>query len=171
MFDPKSVTAYQSIKAPERLRERVLTARPKRRLSPVFGGGLIAAGLAVLFLSVSFFSSASVGITVGGIAVSEQATVLPTEATAPMMARMGVATTNAVSFDTDTTILSADGMLTDAEYQKLDLPYELPAGETILWHAQTPPNTFTMTVQADREETVLKLTYEETKNHWTVYRQ
>lgn len=170
MFDPKSVTAFRDIKAPERLRERVLAATPKRRRSPVFGGGLLAAGLAVIFLSVSFFSSAPTGITVGGLAVSEQATVLPVEASAPMMARGGAMTTNEVSFDADATILSADGVLTDTDFAALAPPYDVSAGETILWHAQTPPHTFLMTVQADGKETVLQLTYEETENYWTISR-
>ena len=86
MFDPKSADAFKSIKAPNRLQERVLKAQPKRRtFYPVFGTA-VAAGLVAVFLAVQFFSATPIGVTVGGLAVENQAVLLPNESV-PMMAR------------------------------------------------------------------------------------
>lgn len=170
MFDPKSVESYQRIKAPDSLQERVLRASPKKhlRLSPMFGI-LAAAALALVFFSVSHFSAAPTGVTVGGLAVAEQVTALPAESV-PMMARMGAATSQTVVFDSDVTVLAVDGSLTDQEYLPLSLPYEVKADTPFLWHAQTPPDTFYLTAKTDRKTIRLCLTYEETENLWTICR-
>ena len=169
MFDPKSVDAFQSIKAPNHLQERVLKARPKRRtLYPVFGTA-VAAGLAAVFLAVQFFSATPTGVTVGGLAVENQAVLLPNQSV-PMMARMGAMTTQSVCFDEAVTVTSLDGTLTDEMYNALSLPYEAKADTPVLWHVQTPPDTFTLTAEAEGEELQLRLTYDETQNNWTICR-
>ncbi len=170
MFDPKSVDAYKSIKAPNNLKERVLKAKPKRRVlvHPAFGTA-VAAGLVAVFLAVQFFSTAPTGITVGGLAVENQAVLLP-NAAVPMMARMGASTSQSLCFDEDVTILTLDGSLTDEEYNTFSLPYEAKADTPVLWHVQTPPNTFSLTADADGETIQLQLTYEEATNQWTICR-
>ena len=169
MFDPKSADAFKSIKAPNRLQERVLKAQPKRRtFYPVFGTA-VAAGLVAIFLAVQFFSATPIGVTVGGLAVENESVLLPNESV-PMMARMGAMTTRSVCFDEAVTILSLDGTLTDEEYNTLSIPYEAKADTPILWHVQTPPDTFTLTAEAEGEEIQLCLTYDETQNHWTICR-
>lgn len=170
MFDPKSAEAYQSIKAPNSLQERVLQAKPKRRM-PLYSafGAAVAAGFVAVFLAVHFFSAAPIGVTVGGLAVEKQATVLPNGAV-PMMARMGAMTSQSLCFDEDVTILSLDGSLTDEAYTALPLPYEAKAGTPVWWHVQTPPDTFTLTAEADGEKIRLQLTYEEATNQWKICR-
>ena len=169
MFDPKSADAFKSIKAPNRLQERVLKAQPKRRtFYPVFGTA-VAAGLVAVFLAVQFFSATPIGVTVGGLAVENQAVLLPNESV-PMMARMGAMATQSVCFEEDATLLSLDGALTDEEYNPLPLPYQAKADTTVLWHVQTPPDTFILTAEAEGEEIQLHLTYDETHNQWTIRR-
>lgn len=172
MFDPKTKQAYQKIKASPQLRERVLQKTPRKKGHLRYAAvGSLAAALALVFLTVGVLRPTPIGITVGELAVSEQATVLPQEFSAPRMVRADEQTTATVSFSKETTILSSDGLLTDADYTPVSLPYTVQASETILWHAQTPPQTFCMTVSSGRTTTQLFLTYEETQNYWTIYKK
>lgn len=171
MFDPKSVDAYRNIQAPEHLRERVFSASPKKakHFSPRYAG-LLAAELAAVFFAVSLFSTHPVGVTVGGVTLSEHATVLPSEIAVARM-RSLACTTQSVCFDEPVTVLSADGILTDAEGTELSLPLELSAQTTVFWQAEVPPDTFVLTAQTAEGKINLVLTYEESENYWTVCRQ
>lgn len=171
MFDPSQKEAYQSIRASQGLKNRVLQSKPKKvtRVFPLVGSGLVAAGIGIVFLS-AIWSSTPATMSMGGQTVTETAVVLSETASSPKLARMGASIAQPISFDEEVTLLSADGILTDVQGQKQTLPRPLDAQETLFWEVQTPPETFSLTVEAKGKQQTFRMTYIPEENHWTVCR-
>lgn len=170
MFDPKSTEAFRQIKAPEGLKERVLRKSHRKtfRFTPAMGG-LVAAALVLVFLSVGIFHSPTVGVTVGGLTVEEQTVSWPMSSINPM-SRTVEPLSQEVVFDREVTLTSADGLVTDGDYLPLEFPCTIKADTPIWWHVQPTQETFLMTADAKGQTVQLCLTYDEFEKLWSIRR-
>lgn len=174
MFDDKQIQEFRQIKAPETLRNKVLTARPMRSAAPMLRYAALAACLVFLVtVTVLFIPRGSgIAVTTGGQAITESGITLAIRQNEAEPAAYALARSVPASDTLDVPLtFTADGAcritMSSGEIIVDGLPAdpgdELTAdGELdVIWRIDSPnrDSVYTLVLHTDGEKTVLVMKY------------
>lgn len=169
MFSEAEKREYRALRAPEELRQRVLTlaenAPPERQRSVRrrWMAPAMAACLALVLLTAALLPRADVRLTAGEpVSAAESGIALLSRAAEPLTVPVTVETGGPAA------LTASAGLLRDAvtggEVRQIDGAAEL------LWELEAPEKTerYTLTVDCGGERAVLTLAFDAAEGRWTV---
>lgn len=168
MFSEAEKREYRAQRAPEELRQRVLTMaenapQTRRTVLHRWMPGALAACLALVLLTAALLPRADVRLTAGEpVAAAESGIALLSRTAEPLTVPVTVRTRGPASLSVSAGLLrDAD---TGEEVRQID------GAAALHWELDAPEETerYTLTADCDGERTILTLAFDAAEGRWTV---